>query len=113
MTGSSEENPPDGELQQLVSRFIDNSLTEAQRDRLEQRLRDDPSAEKYCADAIRFEATMQEALNPQGIKWEETRRVVFDIKNGAPAWSVQRQQTIRYGDSDRSLIAHPAVRRHR
>ncbi|MEO5715444.1 MAG: hypothetical protein ABIT37_18340 [Luteolibacter sp.] len=110
MTGSPDEDPPDGELQQLVSRFIDQSLTETQRDRLEQRLREDPNAEKYCADAIRFEATMQEALNPQGLEWEETRRVVFDIKNGAPAWSVQRQQTIRYGDSDRSLISRVAGR---
>lgn len=113
MTGSPEEHPLDGELQQLVSRFIDQSLTEAQRDRLEQRLREDPSAEKYCADAIRFEATMQEALNPQGLEWEETRRVVFDIKNGAPAWSVQRQQTIRYGDSDRSLISRMGRRKYK
>lgn len=108
MIGPSNENPPDAELQQLVSRFIDQSLTEAQRDRLEQRLREEPAAQRYCADAIRFEATLQEAINPQTLEWEETRRVVFDMKKGSPSWSVQRQQTIRFGDSDRSLIARVA-----
>ncbi len=111
MTGSTEENAPDRELQELVSRFIDQSLTEAQRDRLEQRLREDPAAKDYCADAVRFEATLQEAMNPQSLEWEETRRVVFDMKKGTPAWSVQRNQTLRYGDSDRSLISQAAVRK--
>ena len=109
MIGLSNDEPPDAELQQLVSRFIDQSLTEAQRDRLEQRLREEPEAQRYCADAIRFEATLQEALNPQTLEWEETRRVVFDMKKGAPTWSVQRQQTIRYGDADRSLISRVAA----
>ncbi|MEO5916501.1 MAG: hypothetical protein ABIS50_19850 [Luteolibacter sp.] len=104
MIGISDDDPPDAELQQLVSRFIDQTLTEAERDRLEQRLRDETAAKDYCANAIRFEATLQEALNPQSLEWEETRRVVFDMKKGSPAWSVQRQQTIRYGDSDRSLM---------
>lgn len=108
MIGLSNDDPPDAELQQLVSRFIDQSLTEAERDRLEQRLREEPAAQKYCADAIRFEATLQEALDPQTLEWEETRRVVFDMKKGSPTWSVQRQQTIRYGDSDRSLISRVA-----
>jgi hypothetical protein len=113
MSGSGDDNPPDAELQRLVSRFIDQSLTEAERDRLDRRLREEPAAERYCANAIRFEATLQEALNPQSLEWEETRRVVFDMKKGAPAWSVQRQQTIRYGDSGRSLITRMAGRKWR
>ena len=84
MTGSAEDEPPDVELQQLVSRFIDQTLTEAERDRLEQRLREEPAAQHYCANAIRFEATLQEALNPQSLEWEETRKVVFDLKKGSP-----------------------------
>lgn len=111
MTGSTEEPSPDRELQELVSRFIDQNLTEAQRDRLEQRLREEPAAKDYCADAVRLEATLQEAMNPQSLEWEEVRRVVFDMKKGAPAWSVQRNQTLRYGDSDRTLTSRAAVRK--
>lgn len=111
MTGSTEEPSPDRELQELVSRFIDQNLTEPQRDRLEQRLREDPAAKEYCADAIRLEATLQEALNPQSLEWEEVRRVVFDMKKGAPAWSVQRNQTLRYGDSGRTVTSRDSVRK--
>jgi hypothetical protein len=111
MNDNSEENAPDRELRELVARFIDQSLTEAQRDRLEMRLREDPAAKEYCADAVRFEATMQEAMNPQSLEWEEVRRVIFDMKKGKPAWSVQRNQTLRYGDSHRSLISRAAARK--
>lgn len=113
MTGSLDDDAPDGELQQLVSRFIDQTLTEAQRNRLEERLREDPNAKRYCAEAIRFEATLQEAMNPQSLEWEEIRRVVFDLKQGSPKWSVQRQQTLSYGGSDRSLVSRVAVKKRK
>lgn len=93
----SEDDPPDAELERLVSRFLDRSLTEEERDRLEHRLRTEPAAERYCARAIRFDATLQEAIDPGGLEWEETRRVTFNPRAGAPLWSVQRQQTVRYG----------------
>lgn len=100
MTRISEDEPPDAELQQLVSHFLDRSLTEGERDRLEQRLREEPAAERYCAQAIRFDATLKETLDPRTLEWEETRRVIFDPREGSPGWSVQRQQTFRYGDGD-------------
>ena len=111
MTGGPEKPAPDRDLQELVSRFIDQTLTEEQRDRLERRLREDPAAEDYCADAVRFEATLQEAMNPQSLEWEELRRVVFAMKNGAPVWSVQRNQTLRYGNADRLPGARLAARK--
>ena len=111
MTGGKEDSSPDRELQELVSRFIDQNLTEAQRDRLEQRLRDEPAAQEYCADAVRLEATLQEAINPQSLEWEEVRRVVFDMKKGTPSWSVQRNQTLRYGDTGRTALPHRSVRK--
>jgi hypothetical protein len=104
------DDPADAELQRLVTRFLDRSLTTEESARLEQRLRDEPAAMDYCANAVRFEATLQESVNPQALEWEETRRVVFDPKQDGPAWSVQRQQTVRYGNP-RSLPAF--VRRSR
>lgn len=93
----SEDDPPDAELERLVSRFLDRTLTEEERDRLEHRLRHEPEAERYCARAIRFDATLQEAIDPGGLEWEETRRVTFNPRGDAPMWSVQREQTVRYG----------------
>lgn len=90
---------PDPELRRLVSRILDEKLTEEEKVILEKRLRDEPAAERYCAEAIRFEATLQEAISPRSLEWEETRRVVFDAGRGVPSWSIQRQQTLRYGDS--------------
>ena len=100
MSGISDEDPPDAELQRLVSRFIDQTLTHAERDRLEERLRNEPAAQRYCANSIRFDATLQEALDPQSLEWEETRRFRFDTRRGAPFWSIQREQTLRFGASE-------------
>ncbi|MFD0893918.1 hypothetical protein KBB96_10885 [Luteolibacter ambystomatis] len=107
----SEDDPPDAELERLVSRFLDRSLTEEERDRLEHRLRTEPAAERYCARAIRFDATLQEAIDPGGLEWEETRRVTFNPRAGAPMWSVQRQQTVRYGGSGTGLPGPERQRR--
>ncbi|BCU77918.1 hypothetical protein [Luteolibacter sp. LG18] len=106
----SDDGPPDAELERLVSRFLDQSLTEEERDRLEHRLRTEPEAERYCARAIRFDATLQEAIDPGKLEWEETRRVVFDPRPGAPMWSVQRQQTVRYGGAERAGLPGPERR---
>lgn len=102
MSNISDEDPPDAELRRLVSRFLDQTLTDVERDRLEERLRSEPAAHRYCADSIRFDATLQEALGPQSLEWEETRRVRLDTRRGAPFLSVQREQTVRFGGSEPS-----------
>ncbi|MBK1882808.1 hypothetical protein JIN85_10305 [Luteolibacter pohnpeiensis] len=103
-------DPPDAELQRLVSRFLDQCLTDAETKRLEQRLREEPAAQQYCAQCLRFDAAMQEVLEPQTLEWEETRRIVFDPKQGTPAWSIQREQTLRFGNPRRPLLS-TAVRK--
>ncbi|MDB6078184.1 MAG: hypothetical protein JWO82_1931 [Akkermansiaceae bacterium] len=109
MTSGPGDFLPDPELEQLVSRFLDHTITAEETAVLEQRLRDQPDARDYCARALRFDATLQEALLPQPLQWEETRRVVFDPKrkDGGPAWSIQRQQTVRYGNPGNSLSGSP------
>ena len=105
-----DQGPPDAELQRLVSRFLDQTLTEAESSRLEQRLREEPAAQHYCAQCLRFEASLQEALDPQMLEWEETRRVVFDPKKGTPAWSIERNQRLRFGNPGRPALT-AAVRK--
>ena len=111
MSRSPDQDPPDAELQRLVSRFLDQTLDEAESLRLQQRLQEDPVAQEYCAHCIRFDATLQEALDPQALEWEETRRIVFNPKKGSPSWTVQRSQTVRYGNQGKRLISSAV--RHR
>lgn len=121
MTSGPGDFLPDPELERLVSRFLDHTLTAGETAELERRLRDQPAAREYCARALRFDATLQEALQPQALEWEETRRVVFDPKRkDGPAWSIQRQQTFRYGTADAGMdasapigLAGPVVRQRR
>ncbi|GAA5481923.1 hypothetical protein [Haloferula sargassicola] len=90
--------PPDPELERLVSRFLDDSCSKEERARLEERLQDEPEAMEYCARAIRFDAALGEVLNPRELEWEETRRLVIDRESG-PAWTLQRR--LRLGRSYR------------
>jgi hypothetical protein len=79
MTQEPKEDRLDAELEGLVSRLLDHRLTDEESRRLEQRLRDDPAAHRYCSDCLRFDANLQESLNPATATFEETRRVVFDM----------------------------------
>lgn len=102
MTGTDDvpSGNADAELEELVSRLLDGVLDRNQHRRLEQRLRDDPAARAWCVRHLRFDALLQEALNPEPLEMEETRRVVFHPRNSAHAWIVERLQTIRGGRGD-------------
>jgi hypothetical protein len=90
MNDAPGDQPPDAELERLVSRFLDNSCSNDERARLEHRLQSEPEAMNYCARAIRFDAALGQAMNPQELEWEETRRLVIDREHG-PAWTLQRR----------------------
>jgi hypothetical protein len=94
---SESHEAPDAEVADLVARYLDQRLDEAGRARLEQRMREEPAVLEYCARSLRFEADLQEALNPQRMEWLETRRVVVTQDGPRPEWEVQRTQTVRYG----------------
>lgn len=109
MTVPSPEGAVDPELQRLVSGLIDHTLTDEEAARLEDRLRRDPAAHRYCAEALRFDADLQESMDTTALSWEETRRVVFDPRRTGKIWSVQREQTLRFGDAPRPGLPAPAA----
>lgn len=102
MSGSPD-NDIDPELRELVEAFLDQRLDAGDKARLEQRLRDDPAAREYCARALRFDSALQESLQPQKVEWLETRRVRMTNESGVPAWEIQRNQSVRYGDHPDAL----------
>ena len=63
MIPEPEEDRVDAELERLVSRLLDHCLTDEESRRLEQRLRDEPAAHRYCSECLRFDANLQETLN--------------------------------------------------
>jgi hypothetical protein len=82
MNGYSEIEPPDPNLQKLVSRFLDGTCSSEDRALLEERIKNDPGSRDYCAQAIRFEAALDELVNPGHLEWEETRRLTIDPQRG-------------------------------
>lgn len=105
-----EEDRVDAELERLVSRLLDHCLTDEESRRLEQRLRDEPAAHRYCSECLRFDASLQETLDPAAVTFEETRRVVFDPKQTGKIWSVQREQTLRFGSANDAKAPPPPVK---
>lgn len=91
---------PDSELEHLVSRFLDQTLTPEEAKRFEQRMSTDPDAVAYCAQELRFDARLQEAISPQSLHMEEVRRTVFKSEGGKSGWLVERRQQLRYGMDD-------------
>lgn len=92
------QNNSDAELRNLVAGYLDQTLSAEQTSRLEERLKD-PVAMDYFAGTVRFDATLQEAINPQSVEWEETRRIVFDPRKGEPTVSLQHHRRLRIGNA--------------
>jgi hypothetical protein len=63
---STEQPPESGELIDLVERFLDQQLNEANGKRLEVMLRDDPRAGCYCAGRIRLHEELHSLARPDG-----------------------------------------------
>ena len=104
--------PPDDnheDLAELFGRFVDQRIEPDELKRLEDRLRSDVAAREYCADRLRFESELKEALDPREIEWLETRRVVLARGGDPNAWAVERSQSLRFG----SAAAPPVLVRAR
>lgn len=101
-------NPGDpDEVSELFSRFIDQRLDEEGHRRLEELLRQDPSARERCARRLLFEADLKDAIDPAELEWLETRRVVM----GRTAMEIQRSQELRVGPVGKAAPPPPAKRR--
>lgn len=86
---------PDEELVRLVASLCDETLIEADRRKLEARLRQDSNALRYCAERIRFENELAETVSPPPkLEWSETRRLV---RNGKAGWELRTEQSLRFG----------------
>ncbi len=78
----SEQPPESGELIELVDRYLDQRLAEADGKRLEALLRDDPAARRYCAGRIRLHAELDSLARPLRIEIHEDRNLVIEQTGG-------------------------------
>jgi hypothetical protein len=76
------EQPPSVELIELVDRYLDQRLDEADAKRLETMLRDDADARRYCAERIRLHADLHSLTNPLRIEIHENRNLVIEQAGG-------------------------------
>jgi hypothetical protein len=78
----SEQPPESGELIELVDRYLDQRLDEADGKRLETILRDDPGARRYCAERIRLHTELHSLARPLRIEIHEDRNLVIEQTGG-------------------------------
>lgn len=78
----SELPPENGELIELVDRYLDQRLDEAGAGRLETMLRDDPRARRYCAGRIRLHSELHSLACPLRIEIHEDRNLVIEQTGG-------------------------------
>jgi hypothetical protein len=78
----SEQEPESGELIELVDRYLDQRLDEADGKRLEAMLRDDPRARRYCAGRIRLHTELHSLAHPLRIEIHEDRDLVIEQVGG-------------------------------
>jgi anti-sigma factor RsiW len=113
MTSELTSLPPDAELADLVSRYLDNRLDATQRARLETRVQEDPAAMEYLAQRLRFEATLRQSINPQRMEVLESRRMIMEPGSDGPEWSVAQQRSVRIGRTDEPLTLDVSPARKR
>lgn len=104
---------PDAELADLVSKYLDNRLNEAQRARLESRVQQEPAAMDYLAERLRFEASLRETINPQRMEVLESRRMIMEPGAEGPEWSVEQQRSVRIGPPEEPLTLDVSPSRKR
>lgn len=75
---------PDDELDNLIDAHLNGTLSDSNRARLEQRLRDDPEAIRKAAEAVRFEVELADAIRPDHLEVFQQRRMVIDQSTGKP-----------------------------
>jgi hypothetical protein len=95
----SERSPESGELIELVDRYLDQRLDEADGKRLEALLRDDPGARRYCAGRIRLHAELHSLARPLRIEIHEDRNLVIEQAGGVSTVTAHQSNRVSVAPS--------------
>ena len=95
----SEQPPESVELIELVDRYLDQRLDEADAKRLETLLRDDPKARRYCAGRIRLHAELHALSHPLRIEIHEDRDLVIEQAGGVSTVTVHHSNRVSVAPS--------------
>lgn len=102
---SSELPPESGELIELVDRYLDQRLDEAQGKRLEALLRNDPQARRYCAGRIRLHTELHSLTRPLRIEIHEDRNLVIEQTGGVSTVTAHRSNRVSVAPSMERIAA--------
>lgn len=98
------DEPPDPELERLVTALCDERLSEADLRKLEDRLSTDPAALSYCADRIRFESELSDIIcPPPNLQWSEKRRLLRDNGKG---WELRLERSLYFPSSGKPRLVN-------
>jgi hypothetical protein len=96
----SEQPPESVELIELVDRYLDQRLDEADGKRLEAMLRDDPAARRYCAGRIRLHAELHSLARPLRIEIHEDRNLVIEQSGGVSTVTARHSNRVSVAPSE-------------
>lgn len=106
----SEQAPESGELIDLVDRYLDQRLDEAQGKRLETLLRDDPQARRYCAERIRLHSELHSLARPLRIEIHEDRNLVIEQSGGVSTVTARQSNRVSVAPSS-AMVQNPGRNR--
>lgn len=95
----TEHSPESSELVELVERYLDQRLDEAQGKRLEAILRDDPGARQYCAGRIRLHTELHSLARPLRIEIHEDRNLVIEQAGGVSTVTAHQSNRVSVAPS--------------
>lgn len=106
-----EQPPESGELIELVDRYLDQRLDEADGKRLEAMLRDDPKAMRYCAERIRLHTELHSLARPLRIEIHEDRNLVIEQAGGVSTVTARHSNRVSVAPSMGRIEAPAKSRR--
>jgi hypothetical protein len=95
----SETAPESSELIELVDRYLDQRLNEADGKRLEALLRDNPEARRYCAGRVRLHAELHSLARPLRIEIHEDRNLVIEQAGGVSTVTARQSNRVSVAPS--------------
>lgn len=101
----SEQPPESGELIELVDRYLDQRLDEADGKRLEAMLRDNPRARQYCAGRIRLHTELHSLARPLRIEIHEDRNLVIEQAGGVSTVTAHHSNRVSVAPSTAPIEA--------
>lgn len=106
----SELPPENAELIDLVDRYLDQRLDEADAKRLETILREVPGARKYCAGRIRLHAELHALAQPLRIEIHEDRNLVIEQAGGVSTVTARQSNRVSVAPSGLGKMRPAALR---